>query len=231
MIKTAVDAIYPNTCSACGRPLLGDEHFCDYCFGMLNATDSNKICLKCGSPKKECRCATNIYVFEGCIAPFTSNETAKAAMYRFKFRRKEYNAEIFARRMALSVKQAFADVKFDGVCCVPLEKGKELRRGYNQSELLAKRIAEILELPFYKNLLYARKKKNEQHLSSLKDRFDNVKGIYYTKSRLNGKTVLLVDDIKTTGATLNECAKQLLSAGAFDVYCVTGMITARKKGK
>ncbi len=204
---------------------------------MLNRTLSDKLCLKCGSVKKNCKCAKYIFVFEGCTAPFTNTEPAKTAMYNFKFHRKEYIGESFAKQMALSVKQSFYGIKFDAVCCVPLENAKELSRGYNQSKILAGQISELLDIPFYENALSAKEKKHTQHTLPHDKRFDNVKGIYYTNFKLTGKTVLLVDDIKTTGATLNECAKQLIISGADSVYCVTGLVSIynaasrKKKGK
>ena len=64
----------------------------------------------------------------------------------------------------------------------------------------------------------------------VKERFKNVKGMYKTNYKVTGKTILLVDDIKTTGASFDECAKQLLLAGADNVYCVSAVGSKTKKG-
>ena len=106
-----------------------------------------------------------------------------------------------------------------------------LKRGFNQSEVLAEQIADILEIPFEKQLLFCKNKRKPQHKVHFKERFKNVKDVYYSYADITGKAVLLVDDIKTSGATLSECAKQLYIAGAAKVYCVTGLITKFKKGK
>ena len=97
--------------------------------------------------------------------------------------------------------------------------------------LLMSRIAKLLNLPFYDNILGFRKRKKLQHKIPFNERFKNIKDVYYVKTPLKNKTVLLVDDIKTTGATLSECAKELLAAGSNRVYCVTGLITERKDKK
>ena len=136
----------------------------------------------------------------------------------------------FVERMSLFIKQGFSDVDFDIITYVPLHSLRKFQRGYNQSYLLARKISEILNIPLADNILGAKFRFKTQHSTSLKLRFDNVKNKYFCKYKLNGKTVLLVDDIKTTGATLNECAKQLMISGANKVYCVTGLITDKKKG-
>ena len=106
-----------------------------------------------------------------------------------------------------------------------------LNRGFNQSKILAEKIGEKLNLPVL-DILYRNKSKTDQHdIKNPKERFKNVEGLYGAKGKVNGKNILLVDDIKTTGATLNECAKQLILSGADNVYCVTGLISDRRKEK
>ncbi|MBR4972914.1 MAG: ComF family protein [Clostridia bacterium] len=230
MFKSLISAFFPNTCVSCGEIIDQNEFLCDYCYCMLEQCARDKLCLKCGLPKKNCMCKYDVYSFDGVVAPFYKDTSAKDAMYSFKFRGNLGAVKFFAERMALAVKQYYSDINFDMVCCVPMTYFAQNKRGYNQSALLGEQIAEIFNLPFYKNLLYCKNKKSSQHKLSLKERKVNVKDVFDTNARLNGQTVLLVDDIKTTGATLSECAKVLLSSGADKVYCVTGLIT-RKKGK
>ena len=149
-------------------------------------------------------------------------------MYAFKFNRKIHFAKFIAERMAISVKNDFYGVDFDCVVYVPLNLKRELKRGYNQSKELAKELSSILNLPLVENALGCNEKRLPQYKAVKKERFENVKGMFYPNISLKGRKVLLVDDIKTTGATLDECAKALFKAGAVDVYCVTGLIS---KGK
>ena len=229
VLNAIFEALFPRRCVGCGEIITTQDSFCDYCFEMLPKTNVDNLCEKCGCIKKECQCKYNVFHFSRFTAPFYNDGPAKSGMYAFKFRRKLYFADAFAEQMALSVKNNFFDVKFDAVTFVPMTPKKELQRGYNQSYELAVRIAKILNLPLVHKALGCNAKKTIQHKTDFKDRFENVKGVYYPNVSLSGKTILLVDDIKTTGATLNECAKALLKAGALDVYCVTGLITKRKK--
>ncbi len=230
--KNILSAFFPNTCIACGEIINEDEHLCEYCFEMLERVDLIKNCTRCGLPKKHCDCKKHVFYYNGCIAPFYNDTSAKDAMYKYKFAKRQKNAEFFAQHLALAVKTVYYDINFDAVTYVPLNYRKFLKRGFNQSEVLARQISEILDLNLYDNLLYCKKNKVSQHdLKNPKDRFKNVAGLYGCKHQVTGKNILLIDDIKTTGATLNECAKQLILSGADKVYCVTGLITYNRKDK
>ena len=109
-----------------------------------------------------------------------------------------------------------------------MHRRKQLERGFNQTEVVAKAMSDMLEVPVL-NALKCVKYVRSQHELSEKQRLENVKNMYVATKNLRGKSVLLVDDIKTTGATLNECTLQLLSAGADCVYCVTALIGEKKK--
>lgn len=230
LFDIAVSALFPSTCVVCNEIIEDGDYFCAICDEYLKHCMSDKICTKCGLPKSKCDCKRNAFHFNGCIAPFYNDTSARTAMYAFKFRKKEYIANFFAEQMALFVKQCYNDIKFDVIVYVPLFKLRQLWRGYNQSFLLAKRISEILQIPVKENALGCRFRRRTQHSTKLKHRFENVKDKYYCKCSMNGKTVLLIDDIKTTGATLDECTKQLMLSGADRVYCLTGLITDKKKG-
>ncbi len=230
LIKAILEAFYPNTCVGCGEVIDESEFLCDFCMVELKAIDLSKFCFKCGSPKRDCKCSKTVLFYDGCVAPLYNDGLAKRVMYSYKFRHREAYNKIFSYKMALAVRQGFFEVNFDLICCVPLEKGKRFKRGYNQSKLLADELAKILKLPFVDDVLGCNKKKRLQHRTAAKERFKNIAGVYFVKRPLKNKTVLLVDDIKTTGATLSECAKQLLSCGCDRVYCVTALLTDKKKG-
>lgn len=232
MLSAFLKALFPCRCAACGELIDGEDFLCEYCHEMIEVCPVDKLCLKCGNLKKNCACSKKIFYFERAAAPFLNKGIARLAMHRYKFRRREQLADFFSKHMALCFKQTMSDIKIDFVCSVPMRKIERFRRGYDHSGLLAEQVAGLLDLRFKKELLRCHKKKRPQHQTDFKERFDNVKGIYYTESRLNGQNVLLVDDIKTTGATLSECAHVLLKAGAGSVYCITGLTTSKtKKGK
>lgn len=221
-------AFFPNTCASCGEVTEQGEPLCDFCREMLVRCDPIKRCIRCGKDKKSCECKYRIFRFDGCIAPFINKQPAKTALYSFKFRRRLSNADYFAEQMALCVKNEYRDISFDAVTFVPMHRLRFLKRGFNQSRVLAEKTADILCLPVEDTLICLKSGKRQHDLFG-KDRLQNVKGRYSAKLSAKGKTLLLVDDIRTTGATLDECAKQLFLAGADSVYCVTALISTRTK--
>lgn len=233
IFKVIVMALFPNTCISCGDIIPEGEDLCEYCSEMAETVDFTKVCARCGLPKKECLCSKRVFHFSAAAAPFYNIGVMKKAMYAFKFGHREYIAKYFAKRMALTVRSCYSNVNFDLVTFVPMRFSKKLKRGFNQSELLAKHISRLLKLPLCSNAILNAGKAKVQHTLKIDQRFKNVKGKYKANKNinLNGKTVLLVDDIKTTGATLDECAKQLLLLGADEVYCITGLTTAKNKKK
>lgn len=233
LFKGAISALFPNVCIACGEAIAEGEYLCEYCDEMAATVDFTKNCRRCGRDKKSCECSKRVFHFSGCAAPFYNEGVIQNAMYSFKFAHKDYIAKFFAERMAITVKTAYSDIDFDLVCFVPMKLSKKLKRGFNQSEVLAKHISKFLKLPLCYNALVASKHTKIQHKLTSEERFKNVKGKFAAnkKHNLTGKTVLLVDDIKTTGATLDECAKQLLLLGADEVYCITGLMTPKNKKK
>ncbi|MBO5020298.1 MAG: ComF family protein [Clostridia bacterium] len=231
MRKELMTVLFPNTCIGCGNIIDENEFLCDYCAEMIERYNFDKFCIKCGNYKSLCRCSKQVFYFDGCVAPFKYTGIARRCMHSFKFRHKENISLYFAEQMALAVKQCYYDVNFDVVCCLPIERLKGMRRGYNQTEILGMKIAKILNLPFCNNALGFKGRKKIQHKTPLNERFKNVKDIFYPKISFKDKNILLVDDIKTTGATLSECAKVLLESGCNKVYCVTGLAVERKKRK
>lgn len=231
ILERIISLIFPHRCVGCGEIIDEGEYLCEYCLEMIDSCVGDKFCIKCGSLKKDCVCKNRVFSFEGAAASFYNEGIARKAMYKFKFRRAVYLSKFFTQSMLLSLRQFFFGINFDYITFVPMYFSSKKKRGYNQSELLAKDISKTIAVPLYENLLYCKRKKRRQHLTPLKERFDNVKGIYYTKSVLHGETILLIDDIKTTGATLEECTKVLLKAGAGRVYCLTGLTTKRRKKK
>jgi ComF family protein len=107
----------------------------------------------------------------------------------------------------------------DLIACVPMDKMSLMKRGFNQASLLSEGLSKALDIPFAKDLL--KKTKNTQEQVTLKkhQRFINVKGAFCITeiNRVNGKIILLIDDVFTTGATVNECSGVLKKAGAKSV--------------
>jgi len=188
---------------------------------MLKPIDPLKRCKKCGLTKDKCVCKYRIYIFDGCIAPFVNDGIAQNITYAFKFHRKFTAADFLAEQMALCVKNEYRNVRFDCITCVPMHKAQLRKRGFNQSKVLAQKISGIIGVP-YCDLLACSGRNHSQHkINDIKKRFQNVKGKYKAIKPVKSRTVLIVDDIFTTGATIECCARALKKGGASQVFAIT----------
>lgn len=223
-LSGAICFFYPRRCAVCDELIPPEDALCETCADALHPI-TEPFCTKCGNLKRSCECKEWVYHFEGCAAPFCNSGAARECVYGMKFSGRIDTARFLARLMAACARVRFPGVAFDLVCCVPMHPAKQRRLGYNQSDLLARALAKRLGLRYDAKALARVAVGRTQHTLNARDRFDNVKNLYACRRNLRGKTVLLVDDIKTTGATLDECARQLLLAGADAVYCVAALVS------
>ncbi|GHV31546.1 hypothetical protein FACS18949_00270 [Clostridia bacterium] len=173
-------------------------------------------CVFCGKALP-CPCAAEAERLRSeRAAPFMYRGVVAKALKGLKFHNRLGCVRYFAR----AIYDFLPDKDFDAVTCVPLSARRGFKRGYNQSELLARDLAKLLGVPFKRTLRRARHSA-AQSLSDDEARRENVAGAYRALRglRAEGVSVLLVDDIITTGATIGECAKVLEAAGA-RVTCV-----------
>lgn len=231
LLDIILDFIFPSRCPCCGE--LNERCIpCEACAENIEEQRLiGKICKYCGNEKHYCECKKYHYLFSGVAAPFYNRDMAQNGVYMLKFSNAPYAAEYYGVQMAECFRERFPNVTVDLVCTVPSTK-KDLRhKPYDKVYLLGKTCAKELEVPLNKNLIRKARQTEVQHDLSHNRRQQNVKGAFKVKKRLDGKTVLLIDDIKTTGYTLNECAKQLRMAGAEKVYCLTALITPKRSCK
>ncbi len=189
-------------------------------------------CRYCGAEKSRCDCKKHKFGYDGITAPFYYENGIKACVRRLKFGNRMFLANILAKDMAKCVKEDFDHIHFDFVCYVPFSKVQKIKRNYNQSELLAESLSKELSLPLNSVMVKCFETK-AQHTMSARQRKGNVFGVYDIKSwaDVTGKTILLVDDVKTSGSTLDDCASILKIRGAKEVYCATIAIANFKKEK
>lgn len=143
-----------------------------------------------------------------------------------KFFKRRFNAKSLARCMAQTVGKYYELSEISCVTFVPMHRDQKRIRSYDHAELLAKELARCLKKPCGA-LLYKVRHNQAQHELSREDRIHNVAGVYdlVSSKRLVRCTILLVDDICTTGRTLSECSKVLLRGGASQVLCVTAALS------
>ena len=184
-----------NYCSVCGRAVLEQNAVCD-------------------------ECKNAVYAFAEARSSFVYCDNAATLVHRLKFREAKFLAEPMAEFMADTYYKTPWNA--NAVTCVPLHKSRRRMRGYNQSELLAKAFAARVGALFVNALTKTAKTKSMVGLTR-KERQENVRGSFSVRdaSLVCDKTVLLIDDVFTTGSTASECARTLKSAGAKEVFVLT----------
>lgn len=211
---------FPEHCPFCGSVLKGGEnHVCEACRRVLPWI-TGKTCPRCGRGLDYCRCRDVKFEFASCAAPFYYEGAAKSGVERLKFYGKPSAADSLARIAAVTVKKKYAGIHFDAVTAVPLSRKEKALRGYNQSALFAEKLAGITGAA-YKRLLTKPRDIPPQRKCPGYKRWENVEGAFVAgrKDYAMG-TVLLADDVVTTGATLNACARALKAAGVREIICI-----------
>ena len=212
-----LSAIYPNKCVCCGTIIEEGNFICDKCANEIDRVELSNVCFACGFEEDQCVCKYNVFRFNSSVSVFKNDGIAKEAYYSYKFRKRQPYAKFFATEVCDVVKKCYNDINFDLVCSVP---GFQ-KHGFDHSGYIARDAAKQLNLYYDRELLRCVKRTKKQHKSTIKERLNNVDGKYCATRKVNGANILLIDDIKTTGATLDECARTLLFAGANSVHCVT----------
>lgn len=222
------------TCVNCGAEIKKDETryaFCADCTAKLPFIEGHK-CVSCGTPIKNeadyCdNCTRYDRNFDINRSPLTYEGTAAELIKKLKFGNKKYIAAELAKMMT----DTFIEegMVADVVTFVPMTDKEIKERGYNQSRLLAEEIAKRLNLPISDKLLKIKETDRQKKLTA-KERRDNLKGVFAVadKSDFYRKRILLIDDVITTGATVNECAAVLKKSGAVKVSSLTACITVFK---
>ena len=226
--ENITDIIFPRRCPLCGSVINRNERICSRCSKDVEFI-RRPICRTCGRPLYTCDCRRGQYAFVRNVSPLVYTKAAKRGIRRMKFNNSPSSCTYFGKLMANVVRREYTDIgiNFDCVIGVPMHSDDYRNRGYNQAALLAKIVAEELELPHYIHVLVKYRKNSAQHTLSFKERQQNIKGVFRVAmpEMIRGCTVLLCDDVTTSGSTLNECALTLLEAGAKSVYCVTATVS------
>jgi len=217
---SGLDWIFPPRCGGCGRT---GARWCDGCQAALPAL-IHPLCELCGTPLRKTgacqRCQENPppYVALRSWAAFDS--PLRAALHRLKYRRDMALGDALAVPLS-----RFVDAlgwPFQAIVPVPLGEKRMKERGYNQVALIAKPVALALDSTYQPAALKRQRDTRSQVGLSAGERRDNVRNAFLADPNLvRGKSMLVVDDVATTGATLTSSAEALLQAGASQVYAIT----------
>lgn len=224
-------SIFPKQCMCCGEIIDEDKDLCKRCEENLTPINPKRRCKFCGNDRDYCTCKSRVFYFKNVICIYENDGPAKNMLYRCKLSKRSHYAEFIADKMVAGINTEFKGIKFDAVTSVPTSPHSMLTRGFDHSKLLAEIIAYRLGIKYVGGIIKCRLFRKSQHKSKYQERFSNMKDKYYCNKKFKCKNILLVDDIKTTGASLDACARQLLLSGAENVYCVTVVSTVHKKSK
>jgi len=224
-----LNVIFPKTCLICNKIINGGNfcvedwnklHFlqkpaCNICFQPFEfRVDDEMICGKCLQKRPE---------YFKALAVLNYDETSKILITKFKYFDQINLAKYFAELMFKQAKEILSDVDF--IAPIPLHKLRIINRKYNQSALLAKNISTLGNKKLLLDLLVRTKNNKPQASLNQRMRRKNVVGIFKMKEKycweIKGKNILLIDDVITTGATIESCCRVLKNSGVAKIYVLT----------
>ena len=211
LYKKYLPTIYPNRCPFCRCTIPPDDFACESC-------------------KKDIPVHGYFQGVNGgfmCCSPLLYRGKSRRAVLNFKFRKKTQYSKHFAKLIYIQIQKSYPDFIFDYITYVPMYYKDERKRGFNQSQLLAKELSILMEIPCISTIEKIKRTQHQHHLSASKRR-KNLKGAFKVidKTTVKGKHILLIDDIITTGTTLHECSKALEKAKPSQICCATILSTA-----
>ncbi len=206
LLEKVLEYIFLPSCGVCGK--LGEGYLCKECEKELN-----KYTINCNDFKQK----TDI------LHIFQYKELIRKLIIQYKFNNKSYLYKTFCEFIVKN-KKAFDFIKsYDIIIPVPMHNRKKALRGYNQSELIAKELAKTAKIKIFTDVLIKTRNNKVQSSLNKQDRKNNVKDVYklVKKEKIYNKKVLIFDDIYTTGATIEACKKEILTANVKSVGILT----------
>lgn len=221
-----LEMIFPRRCTVCDRVLpWGEKEICVDCKKKIQYS-SGPLCFKCGKPVKDeeeycydCRKKEHYFKQGAALFPY---EYIRLSLYRFKYGGRQEYAGFYGRQMAYRLEEKRRQWKPEALVPVPLHKWKQKKRGYNQAELIARELSGYWKIPVITNLVV--RCKNTRPMKEIvgTDRQNNLKKAFKLGTndvKLN--TIIIIDDIYTTGSTIDAVSKVCLEAGITNVYFMT----------
>ena len=209
---------FPSRCKVCNKVVYIGKEICNGCNSQLRPIPENISLMLVSNPNVNVKLGFKPR-YDGVISPYYHEDGSKTMVYNLKFKGRKELVSLIGKDMSEAYNEYLKSKDIDCVCYVPCKFISTLKRGYNHVWLLAKYFSKASNLQLISALKLVRNKL-PQHTLSRAERIENIKGAFgfIDKYEVKGKTVLLIDDIMTTGATFNECAKVLKRAGAKRVY-------------
>ncbi|MEI6891135.1 MAG: ComF family protein [Pontiella sp.] len=230
-MRAALDVLYPRNCMGCGisspkafRYLCWDcwsdaphieAPFCACCGDpVAGSVDHEFICYSCSAQKP---------AFDGARSAARYDGVVGEGLRRLKYEKAWWLVPDLAELLLKGMRAEYSDLTFDWIVPVPLHPIRQRKRGFNQSGLLARELGRRIGRASGRSLLRRIKPTSTQTNLTAPQRLSNVQNAFESRchERLAGQSILLVDDVMTTGATVNACAKALKKGGAQSVHVLT----------
>lgn len=227
----AVNLLYPRRCPICDEPVkVSEGDICTECYSKLKII-TGSVCFICGKPlinnEQEC-CADCLkrkhkFTFGRALYAYESIQTS---IYKFKYSNRQEYAEFFGKEMAMHFAAFVKLTKAEALIPVPISRSRRKKRGYNQAELLADVMGKQLNLPVYRNLVKRVKNTLPQKELNAYERQKNLKKAFkLAQNDVKLNSIIVMDDIYTTGSTIDALAGVLLTSGVQKVYFLTLSLT------
>lgn len=230
--KHFIHLLFPPRCPFCDKALfssvfLPPEMVCDSCRRLAEYV-REPVCKKCGKPLDDERreycydCAHHTHAYVQGKALWVYRGVVKESIYRFKYHGKQEYAGYYAEELMRVYGDWIKGRQIDALVPIPLSKQRLRQRGFNQAEQIARELSRRSGIPVYGKLLIRVRDTRAQKELNDEERKINLKKAFKTltnKVQLNH--ILLIDDIYTTGSTMDEAAGELGRAGVQEVYCLS----------
>lgn len=220
-----LDIFYPPHCYLCGKSLSTHRYICESCLDSFEKI-TDPVCEKCGKPAlksggvcEECAKGNREFFLARSFGLYRPGRGLAEAIAGFKYEGEKALGSDLARLFDRG-KTGYLLRKADALTYVPLSRNKRRDRKFNQAELLARAVSRENDIPLFRTLEKTENTRPQAELSR-EERLNNVRGSFAWEETVDYDSVLLIDDVFTTGSTVDECSKVLKDAGAERVYVVT----------
>lgn len=226
IIDRAVDLLFPRRCAVCDEVMPpGEKYLCPLCIKKIIYVEE-PFCLKCGKPLQDNRefcndCLIRRHNFESGVSVFDYGSISDS-LFRFKNKGRVEYARFYALEIYKRRKAWIEAIKPDAFIPVPIHKSKMQKRGYNQSEILSRELSKLFKIPTITNIVVRTKKTIPLKNLGLSERQNHIKGAFKVASNdVKLSTIVIIDDIYTTGSTIDEIAAVITEKIDCKIYFLT----------
>ena len=224
-LKKCLGILYPQTCYFCGK--ISKECMCSECVKQVEYIEEPR-CKKCGKPiryeeQEYCHdCTEHIFYYEQGKSIWLHKGPVRWSVYQFKYHNRRVFAEFYAKEWKRIYGNKLKEWEIDLIIPIPLHRKRRRKRGYNQAEILAKELGERCNIPVdTKSVVRTVNTRPQKELNDKERKRNLSKAFRVTKHWEKARNVLLIDDIYTTGNTIDSVAQILKQKGAEKVYFLT----------